>query len=155
MTLPMPLAVLLALAIALSGANELPTELPASPNPPVADTLVGLWKAKRWFGPQARGTLVIERSESAFRADMMGATLPVRVEDGVLSFTLPGEQGTFRGRLQDGGAIRGHWFPPRPLAFGGHPTPVVLTPDGADRWTGQVVPFDDVFTFYLLVRERP
>jgi CubicO group peptidase (beta-lactamase class C family) len=152
-TLLAPLAFLLAIAIAPLGANGLP-EVPMPSNQPAADTLVGLWKAKRWFGPQARGTLVIERSRSGFTADMMGMRRLVDVE-GEMSFTLPGGQGAFRGRLEDGGAIRGHWYPPRPLAFGGHPTPVVLMPDGPDRWTGEVVPFDDVFTFYLFVRERP
>jgi len=34
-------------------------------------------------------------------------------------------------------------------------SPVRLEPDGPNRWNGQVVPFDDAFTFYLLARKRP
>lgn len=154
MTRHRPLALLLALTVAPLASGEPPTE-PRAASSAVADTLVGLWKAKRWFGPEGRGPLVIERSGTTFTADMMGRRLSVVVERGELSFALPGDQGAFRGRLEDDGAIRGRWFPPRALAMGGHPTPVALSPDGPDRWTGEVVPFDDAFTLYLLVRERP
>ena len=146
------LAVLLALAIAVPFP---PAPTPGFDRSTQADELVGLWKAKRRFGPDARGPLVIERTGTTFTADMMGRRLPVLVDRLELSFALPGVQGTFRGALEDDGAIRGRWFPPRALAMGGHPTPVTLSPDGPDRWTGDVVPFDDAFTLYLLVRERP
>jgi hypothetical protein len=121
---------------------------------PADDDLVGLWKARRRFGPDGRGTLVIRRTGPAYTADMMGRILPVRVEQGELSFDLPGGQGTFRGRPQAGG-ILGYWVPSEPKAMGGHATPVRLTPDGPNRWKGEVAPFDDVFTFHLVVRNGP
>jgi CubicO group peptidase (beta-lactamase class C family) len=34
-------------------------------------------------------------------------------------------------------------------------SPVALKPDGPDRWSGEVVPFEDVFTLYLMVQRRP
>ena len=34
-------------------------------------------------------------------------------------------------------------------------SPVRLKPDGANRWSGQVLPFEDVFTFYLFAQKRP
>jgi CubicO group peptidase (beta-lactamase class C family) len=120
---------------------------------PADDDLVGLWKARRRFGPDGRGTLVIRRTGPAYTADMMGRILPVRVEQGELSFDLPGGQGTFRGRPQAGG-ILGYWVPSEPKAMGGHATPVRLTPDGPNRWKGEVAPFDDVFTFHLVVQKR-
>jgi CubicO group peptidase (beta-lactamase class C family) len=123
--------------------------------PQPADELVGLWKAKRWFGPEARGPLVIQRTGSTYVAEMMAWTLPVRAERGELSFDLPDAKGSFRGRLQARGAIRGAWFPPPSIAMGGHATPVTLNPDRPDRWSGQIVPFEDVFTWYMLVRQRP
>ena len=144
-----PSVILLALAIPLSFAPAPGTR------PDRADELVGLWTAKRWFGPYARGPLTIERAGETYTADMMGRLQPVRVEEGVLRFVLPAGQGSFRGRLTADGAIRGHWTPGRSFAMGGHTTPVVLTANGPDRWTGQVVPFDDVFTLHLLLRKRP
>ena len=123
--------------------------------PASADDLVGLWKAKRWFGPEARGPLVIQRKGPTYTADMIGRTLPVRVDGRNLSFDLGEGRGAFRGELNAQGAIRGIWIPPRSVAMGGHATPVELKPDGANRWSGQVVPFDDVFTFYLMVQKRP
>jgi hypothetical protein len=34
-------------------------------------------------------------------------------------------------------------------------SPVHLMPDGPNRWSGQVVPFEDVFTFHLMLQRRP
>jgi CubicO group peptidase (beta-lactamase class C family) len=133
-------------AVVLAGASH------AQPGP---DPLEGLWRAKRWFGPEARGPLVIRREGESWRADMMGQVLPVRMERGELWFGLPNARGSFRGRLEAGEGIAGVWTPERARANGGYATPVLLEPDGPDRWRGEVVPYDDVFTFYLLVRRRP
>jgi CubicO group peptidase (beta-lactamase class C family) len=127
----------------------------AATPPAGSDALVGLWKAKRWFGPFARGALVIERSGKSYTADMSGALVPVRVEQDALAFELPDGQGIFRGRLPAQGGIAGHWFPPKTLSqISVYASPVALEPDGPDRWRGEVVPFEDVFTFYLLARKR-
>lgn len=142
-----PAAILVALVL---GGPQQPTAAPAAS----ADALVGLWKARRRFGPDGRGPLVIQRTGPAYIAEMMGLTLPVRVDQGELSFALPGGQGTFRGRPPAGGTILGFWFPSEPMAMGGHATPVRLAADGSNRWSGQVIPFDDVFTFYLRVQKR-
>lgn len=123
-----------------------------------ADELEGLWKAKRRFGPDARGLLVIQRTEAAYSAEMVGRIVPVRSEKGELSFDLPNGEGGFRGRHQADGAIAGHWFPPASMAQftgGRFVSPVRLEPDGPNRWSGQVVPFEEAFTFYLLARKRP
>src|SRR5436309_1429441 len=103
--------------------------------PLAADDLEGLWKAKRWFGPFARGPLTVQRSGSAYTAEMMGKTVPVRVDQGELSFELPNGQGSFRGRLRDGGVLRGHWYQPEAIN-GKYASPVQLTPEGPDRWSG-------------------
>jgi len=144
------IAVVLVLAVlpcAVTAADAAPPE-----------ELVGLWKAKRRFGPDARGLLVIQRTGSTYSAEMVGRIVPVRSEKGELSFDLPNGEGAFRGRLLDDGAIAGHWFPPHSMAQnagGTFASPVRLKPDGPNRWTGQVVPFEDAFTFYLLAQKRP
>jgi CubicO group peptidase (beta-lactamase class C family) len=124
--------------------------------PAAADELEGLWKAKRWFGPFARGPLMIQKAGETYTAEMMGRTVPVRVDGkGALSFELPNGQGAFRGR-RAGDAIRGQWYPPNSFSqIFKYASPVQLKPEGPNRWSGQVVPFEDVFTFYLLARKRP
>ncbi|MEA2560438.1 MAG: hypothetical protein QOH06_1942 [Acidobacteriota bacterium] len=123
-----------------------------------ADELEGLWKAKRRFGPDARGLLVIRQTDAAYSAEMVGRIVPVRSEKGELSFDLPNGEGGFRGRHQSDGTVAGHWYPPNGMAQnagGKFVSPVRLEPDGPNRWSGQVVPFEDAFTFYLLARKRP
>jgi hypothetical protein len=43
-----------------------------------AQDLTGLWKAQQWFGPYARGPIVIERSPQGWTADFAGRVLPVQ-----------------------------------------------------------------------------
>lgn len=145
-----------AAAAALLATCAVPaTELQAQAADPASD-LVGLWKAKRRFGPDARGPLLVERTGAGHTADMMGFTVPVSVNDGELSFELPDRGGAFRGKPQAGGTIRGFWFPAAAGGWSlGSATPVTLVPKGPKRWAGQVVPLDDEQTFYLLVSRRP
>ncbi len=127
-----------ALAVAFS--------LTAAPADSSADPLVGLWKAKRWFEPDVRGTLIVQRTGDAFTADIAGRVLPVQVEKGELSFRLPNGEGSFRGRVE-GGEISGHWFDPGAY-------PVRLRAEGPNRWSGSIEPVEQTFTFYLLVRKN-
>jgi CubicO group peptidase (beta-lactamase class C family) len=124
-----------------------------------ANNLAGLWKAKKRFGPDARGTLVLQRSGGTWTADFAGRILPVARANGELTFTFPND-GAFRGKLDGNGAVRGHWFRPgTPVNGAGRTTPisaspVVLKPDGPNRWCGNVDPGEDAFTFYLLLQPQ-
>jgi CubicO group peptidase (beta-lactamase class C family) len=128
---------------------------PAKTQSAGVDELAGLWKAQRWFGPVARGPLVIKRSGSSYTADFVGHTLPVRLERGELSFELPNDQGKFRGKLQTDGAIFGFWFPPNSPTALVRPLPVTLRTVKGNLWSGEINPPDDTFTFYILARRRP
>src|SRR6266550_1275972 len=119
------------------------------------DELAGLWKAQRWFGPAARGPLVIRRTGSSYIADMVGRTVPVRVDRGELTFELPNGDGKFRAKLQRSGAIFGFWFPANSPTCMVRVLPVTLRAVGTNVWTAEVSPPDDTFTFYLLARKRP
>ncbi|MFL5484244.1 MAG: serine hydrolase domain-containing protein [Gemmatimonadaceae bacterium] len=138
------------LAAVLCGTLQQPLSAQAGS----ADELAGLWRAQRWFGPVARGPLVVRRNGSSYTADMVGRTVPVRVERGELWFELPGDRGKFRGKLRSG-EIFGFWFTP------GSPTgltrtiPITLRAKTPNQWSGDVNPPDDTFTFYLLARKRP
>jgi len=124
-----------------------------------ANELAGLWKAKKRFGPDAGGTLVLQRSAGTWTADMAGRILPVATANGELTFTLP-DGGTFRGKLDDQGVVRGYWLRLGTWVNGAGRTtpisasPVVLKPDGPNRWRGNVDPREDAFTFYLLLQPR-
>jgi CubicO group peptidase (beta-lactamase class C family) len=139
-------AVLVACASAAAGAQ--------TPSGSV-DELEGLWKAQRIFTPTARGPLVIERRGATYVADMVGKRIDVRVDSGELSFQLSDGQGKFRGKLQGDGDILGHWFPPRSPSGFDRIVPVVLRASSRTRWSGEVTPADDQFSFYLLVRKGP
>src|SRR5262245_53507479 len=90
----------LAVAILFAGAAR-------AQQPP--DPFEGLWRARRWFGPEARGPLVIRREGASYRAEMLGLAIPVRVERGELWFTLPNAAGSFRGQLPTAEGIVGVW----------------------------------------------
>ena len=142
--------VLLAFAfVSVAASTQLRAQSAASPS-----DIVGLWKAERHFGPDARGPLIVQRTAAGYTADMMGFTVPITVSNGELSFDLPNREGSFRGKPQPGGAIRGYWFS-APIGDLGPAVPVTLHPNGANRWLGQVVPLDDDQTFFLLISRKP
>lgn len=116
------------------------------------DELVGLWKAKRWFGSGAARPLIIQRSGGSYTADMMGFTIPVTANNGELTFELPNREAGFRGKLV-GNTIRAIWFS-APSGELGAGTPVILVPRGANAWAGEVVPAEETQTFYLQVSRR-
>jgi CubicO group peptidase (beta-lactamase class C family) len=124
-----------------------------------ADELTGLWKAKGRFGPDVRGSLLIQKEGNTYTADMLGRRVPVRVEAGELRFELPGRLGKFRGK-PEAPNIRGHWFRfGTPVNGNGNPAPVALSPVllkpfGPNRWRGEVAPVQDDFTFFMLLGEK-
>jgi CubicO group peptidase (beta-lactamase class C family) len=116
--------------------------------------LTGLWAAKVNLGPDIRGPLTLLRTGKAWRADIVGFSVPVRFEGQELSFALPDEKGSFRGKVI-GPEIVGQWIGHRSQSSGSaYATPVLLKPAGPNRWRGEVIPFDDSFTYYLPVTRR-
>lgn len=116
--------------------------------------IVGLWLAKRRFGPEVRGRLAIEIEGRTGIAEIAGRRAPVEVEGGRVAFTLAGGEGAFQGRLQSG-RIVGHWIQP-PSATSGYSfaSRVVLKQDAGGRWEGVVEPLEDEFTLFLAIRDE-
>src|SRR5262245_33966046 len=92
----------------------------AASRAPLADTqaplptserksLVGLWEAKKRFGPDATGDVTLNRTSSGFVADVMGYRVPAELDRSVVIFTLPGNLGTFRGLVAPNGDVDAHW----------------------------------------------
>jgi len=120
-----------------------------------AQDLTGLWKAQQWFGPYARGPLLVERTPAGWKADFAGRVLSVQARGSELQFALPDDAGKFAGRLERN-RIVGQWTtPPSRVSGFRYASPVTLTPDGADRWRGVVTPRDDTYTLFLMVQKRP
>src|SRR5688572_28772264 len=116
--------------------------------------ITGLWAAKGRFGPDIRGPLLLLRAGDGWRADVAGFSMPVRVDGPRVSIELPDGKGSFRGKL-DGRAIVGHWIgQPTYHSRLAYATPVVLGPDGPNRWRGKPILFAVAFTFYLPVTRR-
>jgi len=119
-----------------------------------APDLSGLWAAKIRNGPGFRGPLTLLRNGSEWRADFSGYRIPVRAAGNAVSFALPDGKGAFRGKLTSG-AIVGHWISDVTRVAGrAFATPVVLEPNGKNRWDGNVPSIDDTFTYYLPVTRR-
>lgn len=119
-----------------------------------AKDLGGLWQAKLRFGPDLRGPLVVRRGADGWSADIAGRTIPAREERGVISFELPDGEGSFRGRF-DESDIAGHWTQARTtFNTGTFATPLRLTPEAPGIWRGEVRPFEDAYTLYLMLQPR-
>ena len=117
--------------------------------------LIGLWRAKRIFGPEARGPLIIYKTSAGWKADFMGVVHSVVVKGKTISFEVPNDQGSFSGTFE-GSNIFGQWVSGR--ANGENWTgvsPVALTPAGPNRWTGSVDPPDQEFTLFLFIQKQP
>jgi CubicO group peptidase (beta-lactamase class C family) len=112
--------------------------------------LVGLWEAKRSFGPEVRGTLTLVTRESIVVADIAGYVVPTRMSGRERAFELPDGRGAFRGKVV-GDEIHGFWIQPTsPLSGLPYSTPVTLKKAG-DGWRGEVAPLDQLYSVYLPV----
>jgi CubicO group peptidase (beta-lactamase class C family) len=125
-------------------------------DPHLARELAGLWEAKRRFGPDVRGPLLVEHGVAGWRAEIAGRSVQPKVVDDAITFEIPGARGAFQGRFEAGRArIVGHWIQPATTS-GGTPyaSPVALARHGQDLWRGTVTPLDDAMTLYLMVKRR-
>lgn len=140
------LAAVLALAAGL-------TALPPWAQETGSQELVGLWEAKRRFGPDVEGSLILIDRGGGLVADIAGHSVPVQVQGARYRFVLPGGLGAFRGEAAaNGREIRGFWTQPRTVTSGfAYDTPVTLK-RLKDRWKGDIRPLQESFTLFLPVK---
>ena len=116
--------------------------------------LEGLWEARRIFGPEIRGPLVITRNGNDWRADIAGLVVPFQANGSAIAFALPDGKGSFRGKVM-GTAIVGHWIGTRTFNTGSpFAMPVTLKAERTGYWRGDIQPIEDAFTYYLPVTRR-
>ena len=119
-----------------------------------ASDLHGLWAAKLRYGPDIRGTLTIVHEGQAWRGNIAGYDAPVSATGDRLTFTLPSEQGDFRGQISSNRkAIEGFWLQSRMMTNGSRfESPCRLERVGSgEMWRGRIDPLDDELTMYLKV----
>src|SRR5687768_13201118 len=76
-------------------------------------SLVGLWSSKRYFGPEVRGELIVQRTGDRWLASIGARTADVRVSRDSVSFDLPSAV-AFKGRIaRTGASIVGQWIEPQ------------------------------------------
>jgi CubicO group peptidase (beta-lactamase class C family) len=120
-----------------------------------AKELIGLWEAKRRFGPDIRGTLFVVQSEGAWRAEIAGQFAPVKFDGDSVSFEMADGKSKFLGNFdRQRTKIVGHWLQLGGVEFGTLASPVTLTKYGRGGWRGNVVPLDDALNFYLMIKSR-
>ena len=120
-----------------------------------AGELSGLWEAKRYFGPDVRGTLLIRQINGGWQAEIAGRFAPVKFEGDSVFFELANGRGKFQGKFDARRTkIHGHWLQPQGVEISPFLSPVTLTKNASGGWLGEVVPLDDAMTFYLVVKER-
>jgi CubicO group peptidase (beta-lactamase class C family) len=141
---------LLAAAVAVLPA---PSASQPAQEPKSLQDLSGLWAAKKWFGPEIRGQLIVMPTPDGLGADIAGRYAKVTKSGREIAFELAGDQGRFSGTLDSDGAIRGPWIrPATALSWGRAESPVVLKPIGPGRWSGIVDPGSEEFSFYIFAK---
>jgi CubicO group peptidase (beta-lactamase class C family) len=116
--------------------------------------LAGIWSASRSFGPELRGPLEIGRTVDGWWAECSGIRAQAPLSGDEIALTFPGERGSFHGRVGPSG-IEGHWTQPKTANNGlSFASPVRLAASGPNRWLGEIVPWDDGFTFHLVLSPR-
>ncbi len=111
--------------------------------------LEGVWLAEVSQGVR-RGPLTIMRDNGTWSAAFADEHVNVATQGSALSFTLPQDQGSFRGVLL-GGEIQGYWTQPPTLSGQGYATPTTLRAAGPHAWRAAVAPLDQRFHLYLRI----
>src|SRR4030095_14211084 len=78
-----------------------------------ADALAGLWGTEQIIAAMVGGELTLDGRVSPWRASLEGFTVPVEHTGNTVIFTLPYNQGEFRGQFTaNPKRIQGHWIQP-------------------------------------------
>jgi CubicO group peptidase (beta-lactamase class C family) len=111
--------------------------------------MAGLWSGERDFGPLAAGDLTVDARGPSWIASVAGFRVPVKLDNSQLTFALPQNQGSFRGRFT-ADEIFGFWTQPVPVrSIYQFDSGVLLTSAGKKVWRGTLHPLPDRIGMYL------
>lgn len=141
---------LFSLALLLIFGNTIACAADASSS---SDKLAGLWGSERSFGPVAQGPVTVDGRNEPWQASMSGFQVPVQHDKDTISFTLPGKQGSFHGRMDaDGKHIDGFWVqPPGSSLQSAYATPLTFISPAKGIWSAELRPLQDRVSLYLVV----
>lgn len=121
-----------------------------------ANQLAGLWEAKKRFGPDIRGALYLRQIGGEWKAEIAGRSATAKISGDAVAFELADGKGKFNGNFdKQRTKLSGIWVQERTLNGGTEfAQPLMLAKAGRDIWRGTVVPYEDEFTFYLMIKPR-
>lgn len=121
--------------------------------PESADSLAGLWGTEATLTTFVSGHLTLDLRHLPGYALIDGYEVTLDHRAGEVSFSIPGDRGTFHGRVNTK-VIRGFWIQPREQPYTYRfATPVTLLPDSTykDVWSGSVQPLSGDIRVYLKI----
>ena len=100
--------------------------------------LAGLWQAKRRFGPDVRGALLIKQTGGTWQAEIAGRVATVKLAGAAIAFELPNGEGSFQGKFDPRQTtIAGHWIQPATVENDSpYASPVTPTKDKQNMMSG-------------------
>ncbi|GHG81180.1 serine hydrolase domain-containing protein [Comamonas sp. JC664] len=141
-------AVLATVAVPVSGQAQATS---------LSEQLPGVWGNETHFGPRVRGVLTVDGRQGEWRAQVAGFDVTAKREGADVTFSLPEDQGAFRGRLSaDEKSLEGFWIqPPGMTLSASYATPLRLRVISPRVWEGVVAPLDDTSSMYLRIQREP
>ena len=132
------------------------TGLRAQSSDGAQEPLIGTWGCQLRVGTPVRGELTLESNDGRWSASIAGYQLAATEAGSEIRFSLPGDRGTFRGRMdRNTRVIRGHWIQPADETLSSYASPVELKPLSSNSWRGKVIPLEQAFSVYAIITPGP
>ena len=118
-----------------------------------ARSIEGLWGAETALSAPVAGELTVDGRNGRWLASIGGYTVSATLRAGMLTFSLPGNRGAFRGHLQSAKQeLQGEWIQPGGLLLDAqYASPVSFRHVSPSLWRGNVAPLEERFSAYLLI----
>ena len=112
---------------------------------------LGLWGNETVSGPLLSGELTVDGRQIPWHASISGVSATVERDGDVVTFSMPGGLGHFRGRVSAGN-IEGFWIqPPGQGLASAYATPLVLPYSEEKLWVARLEPLQDRITQYMKI----
>ncbi len=113
----------------------------------------GLWGAETVLSAPVAGELTVDGRNGKWLASIDGYWVSASLNDGVLTFSLPGDKGAFRGHLEPSRQeLAGEWIQPSGLILDSkYSSPVSFRYVQPNVWRGDVTPLQERFSAYLFI----
>jgi CubicO group peptidase (beta-lactamase class C family) len=132
------------------------TGLRAQSSDGTREPLIGTWGCQLRVGTPVEGELTLESNAGHWSASVAGYHLVATEAHGEVRLSLPGDRGSFRGRMDPNTRVmRGHWIQPAGEILSPYASPMELKPLSGSSWRGKVVPLEQAFSVYAVITLGP